>query len=346
MAEIYDPSGTASHTVGVFGIPSDLDTSKIVIIPVPWEVTTSYGSGASMGPESVWKASAQVDLFDLELGKAFEQGYHLLPISEELQKQNQILKTKALAIRECLEENGELTEPFQRQQAEVNAGCAQMADWVYQQSRAILGRGQVPAVLGGDHSTPEGNLRAVLEAHPNAGVLHIDAHADLRFQYQGFERSHASIMNNVMRASWKPAKLVQVGIRDFCFEEYTLSQERADILTFFDLNLKRDLFEGRSWAEICRKIVSELPKQVYVSFDIDGLSPEYCPNTGTPVPGGLSFDQANYLLKTLQATGRQIVGFDLNEVAPGEDEWDGNVGARMLYKMCGWTVLSQPQKSN
>ncbi len=173
-------------------------------------------------------------------------------------------------------------------------------------------------------------------------MLHVDAHADLRVKYQGFERSHASIMNNVMNATWKPEKLVQVAIRDFSQEEFAMIRERKDISTFFDLYLKRDLFEGKSWSEICAKIVEVLPSHVYVSFDIDGLSPEYCPHTGTPVPGGLTFDQANYLLSAVVHSGRRIVGFDLNEVAPGEDEWDGNVGARLLYKMCGWSVMSQP----
>ncbi len=228
---------------------------------------------------------------------------------------------------------------------EINAGCAQMCDWVHGQARAILQRGQIPAVLGGDHSSPEGNIRAISEATGGKfGVLHFDAHADLRFEYQGFERSHASIMNNVMKAPWKPEKLVQVGIRDFSEEEYKLISTTDSIETFFDANLKRALFEGETWAAICARVISGLPKQVYVSFDIDGLSPEYCPHTGTPVPGGLGYDQALYLLRTLVESGRKIVGFDLNEVAPSAneaDEWDGNVGARLLYKLCGWTVVSQ-----
>lgn len=341
----YDPSGTASYTVGLFGIPTTREAAKVLVIPVPWEVTTSYGSGTSNGPLSILKASPQIDLFDLELKTAYEQGFHMLPVPDDLQKLNDLLKIKALQIREHLEEHAELSPALKEGLAEVNAGCARMTDWVYKQSSAALARGQIPAVLGGDHSSPEGNIRAVSEAYKGkVGVLHIDAHADLRVRYQGFERSHASIMNNVMTASWKPEKLVQVAIRDFSQEEYAMIRDRKDIETFFDLYLKRELFEGKSWAEVCAQIIGILPPHVYVSFDIDGLSPEYCPHTGTPVPGGLSFDQANYLLSTLVRSGRKIVGFDLNEVAPGEDEWDGNVGARLLYKMCGWAVLSQPPR--
>ncbi len=342
----FDSAGTASYKTGLFGIPTDLKRAKIVIIPVPWEVTTSYGSGASKGPECVWKASPQIDLFDLELGKAFEQGYHLLEIPGAIQELNDQLKPKALKVRDALETSSELSATMKKTLAEINAGCARMTEWVHAEAAQILARGQIPAVLGGDHSSPEGCIRAVSEAtNGEVGILHIDAHADLRFQYQGFERSHASIMNNVMHASWKPQKLVQVAIRDFSQDEYDLIQKKDEIQTFFDLNLKRALFEGETWSSICARIVADLPEKVYVSFDVDGLSPEYCPHTGTPVPGGLSFDQANYLFRTLVESGKQIVGFDLNEVAPSEDEndeWDGNVGSRLLYKLCGWTIKSQP----
>ena len=338
-----DPSVTASYKNGIFGISSSRDQAKIVIIPVPWEVTTSYGSGAALGPECVWKASPQVDLFDLEVGNSYQRGYHLLEIPRAIQELNDVLKPKALKVREELEETGGLSPAAKKSQAEINSGCAKMTDWVYMQAQEILKRGQIPAVLGGDHSSPEGNMRAVCEHYKGAvGILHFDAHADLRYQYQGFERSHASIMNNVMRASWKPEKLVQVGIRDFSEDEYQLISTTDAIETYFDANLKRSLFEGESWSSVCKRIVNGLPKQVYVSFDIDGLSPEFCPHTGTPVPGGLGFDQALYLLRTLVESGRKIVGFDLNEVAPGPegDEWDGNVGARLLYKLCGWAVTS------
>ncbi len=342
----FDPSGTASHEIGLFGIPTDFETARVIVIPVPWEVTTSYGSGTSDGPEAVWKASPQIDLFDLELGKSYEQGYHLLEIPTDLRALNDSLKKKAISVREALEENPELDPRMKALQAEVNAGCAKMSEWVYDQARAALRRGQIPAVLGGDHSSPEGNIRAVCEAYSgDVGVLHVDAHADLRVAYQGFERSHASIMYNVMSAKWKPKQLVQVAIRDFSQEEHALIESRKDIETFFDLNLKKELFQGKSWSDLCQRISAHLPKKVYVSFDIDGLSPEYCPHTGTPVPGGLSFDQANYLLGQLVAAGKEIVGFDLNEVAPSgseSDEWDGNVGARLLYKMCGWAVMSRP----
>lgn len=341
-----DPSATASHEVGLFGVPTDLERARVVVIPVPWDVTTSYGGGAAHGPRAVWEASPQIDLFDLELGTAYEEGYHLLPIPEEFVALNEKLRPLALQLRERLESGEAFTAEDVNAQKEINAQCARVHAYVHSAAKQILSRGQIPAVLGGDHSSPEGLMQAISESTGgDFGVLHIDAHADLRDAYQGFERSHASIMHRVMHAAWKPKHLVQVAIRDFSREEYALIKERADITTFFDLHLKQHVFAGKSWHALVQEIIAPLPKQVYISFDIDGLSPEYCPSTGTPVPGGLTFDQANYLIAQVKASGRKIIGFDLNEVAPSEngDEWDGNVGARLLYKLCGWTVTSQPR---
>jgi agmatinase len=150
-------------------------------------------------------------------------------------------------------------------------------------------------------------------------------------------------MYNVMNDPRKPQKLVQVGIRDFCEEEYNFIQSRSDIKTFFDISLKRRLLKGETWEALCQDIIKELPQNVYISFDIDGLDPAFCPHTGTPVPGGLSVDQVFFLFNEIHASGRKIIAFDLNEVSSGgledsEAEWDGNVGARILYKLCGWLV--------
>ena len=100
------------------------------------------------------------------------------------------------------------------------------------------------------------------------------------------------------------------------------------------------MFEGKKWDQLCKEIVDLLPNNIYVSFDIDGLDPKLCPNTGTPVPGGLEFDQVNYLFEKICESGKKIIGFDLCEVAPGKDNWDADVGARILYKLCGFSAKS------
>jgi agmatinase len=197
------------------------------------------------------------------------------------------------------------------------------------------------AMLGGDHSTPLGFIRALGEKYNRFGVLQIDAHADLRKAYEGFTYSHASIMYNALKL---PAvgRLVQVGIRDYCDEELDVMKRAGGrIVTYFDQDIKEQLFGGTSWAAICDKIIADLPHDVYVSFDIDGLNPKLCPNTGTPVAGGFEFEEVAFLIKKLVKSGRKIIGFDLNEVAPGADDWDANVGARLLYHLCNWMAVSQ-----
>ena len=344
----YDPNAAISANFGIFGLPVQEAAADIVLIPAPWEVTTSYGAGASWGPQLIRKASEQVDLFDFETGKAYEVGYFMREFPVALKKSNDEFKAKAQELIGMIHSMSSDQKRMDQLRSEVNAACEKMNDWVYNNCKEVLNKGQGLGLVGGDHSTPFGALKAVSEkCQGEFGVLHIDAHADLRKAYQGFEHSHASIMNNVMNAPWKPAKLVQVGIRDFCEEEFDLIDSREDIRTFFDLDLKSRLFEGASWKDLCEEIVSELPQNVYISFDIDGLDPSFCPHTGTPVPGGLQMDQIYYLFNHLYRSGRNMIGFDVNEVSSGgvspedADPWDGNVGARVLYKLCGWLALSR-----
>ena len=182
-------------------------------------------------------------------------------------------------------------------------------------------------------------MQALADINQSFGILHIDAHADLREAYEGFEFSHASIMFNALKIQ-QISHLVQVGIRDYCEAELKLIQSDKRISTFFDRDIKQQQFNGKNWAEICENIISLLPQNIYLSFDIDGLDPKLCPNTGTPVPGGLELEQALFLIERLVQSGRKIIGFDLNEVAPGSDEWDANVGARLLYRLANMCMVS------
>jgi agmatinase len=189
-------------------------------------------------------------------------------------------------------------------------------------------------------------IQALAEQNENFGILQIDAHADLREAYEGFEFSHASIMYNALKIK-QVQKLVQVGIRDYCEEELNLIKNSSDrIKTFFDRDIKYAQYNGDSWDRICNRIVSELPDKVYLSFDIDGLDPKLCPNTGTPVAGGFEAEQVLYLLERLVNSGKKIIGFDINEVSPGDEggDWDANVAARLLFRIVNLTALSQEKK--
>lgn len=337
----FDPSGAATGD-GIYGLDTSAQDARVILLPVPWEATVSYGSGTAGGPAAILEASHQVDLLDRETGRPYEAGLHMLEISADLRSWSDEARRIAEPV---IAAGGPGRDPALRQAAEaVNALSERMNAQVHGEAKRWLEAGKLVGLVGGDHSTPFGLIRAVAEAHPGVGVLHIDAHADLREAYEGFRYSHASIMNNVVREIPEVARLVQVGIRDFCDEEDELIRSNAArIRTFFDADLKHELQEGETFARLAGRIVAELPQSVYVSFDIDGLDPSLCPHTGTPVVGGLSFAEATALLRRVVESGRRIVGFDLNEVAPdpeGRSEWDANVGARVLYKQIGFALLS------
>lgn len=337
----FDPNGIGIPNGNFLGLPFTIEEAEIIIIPVPWDVTTSYRPGTANGPQAVIDASLQADLFDFFLPRAWENKIATMPHPDEILKLNNELRPVAEEIISMLEEGIPLDDPRLKPMLEkVNSGSARVNAWVRKQAEEILSRGQIPVVLGGDHSTPLGLIQAIGSRHPGFGILHIDAHADLREAYEGFIWSHASIMFNALQDAC-PAKLVQVAIRDVCDAEMRLAAENPIIKQFDDFRLSMRKFAGEPFTEICREIVDCLPQKVYISFDIDGLSPDLCPHTGTPVPGGLSYMEAIQILEMLATSGRQIVGFDLCEVAPGpDDEWDANVGARVLQKLCNFTRLS------
>jgi agmatinase len=336
MVTQFDPNAAAAKDSGIYGLPDTPDNATVVLIPVPFEATCSYGGGTVDGPQAIFEASKQVDLFDLDTGKPYEAGIAMLEGVEEVRAWND--EARALA-KPIIEAGGEGDpEP-------VNALCEKMNDWVYTHARAWLKRNKLVGVVGGDHSTPFGNIRACAEQHEELGVLHLDAHADLRDAYEGFTWSHASIMFNVLERIPQVTKLVQVGIRDFSEGEHAIitGKHKARVATFFDSALAKARDAGEPWRAQVDRIVAELPAKVYLSWDIDGLEPTLCPHTGTPVPGGLSFNQAVALLDGVARAGKRVVGLDLNEVAPGPagGEWDGNVGARLLYKMIGFALKTR-----
>jgi agmatinase len=210
---------------------------------------------------------------------------------------------------------------------------------VYQQSKTLLEKDKLVAVLGGDHSTPFGLIKALGEKHGSFGILQIDAHCDLRKKYEDFVYSHASVMYNVLNEIPALSKLVQVGVRDYCEEEWNyICNSNFRVITYFDKLIKERLFEGQSWKDIADEIINQLPQKVYISFDIDGLDQKLCPSTGTPVPGGFESEEIIYLIKKIKESGKELIGFDLVEIGVGETDWDSNVGARILWRLCNLIV--------
>lgn len=326
---------------GLFGVDLATEQAALVLLPTPWDVTASYGCGAHRGPSAMVRASHQMDLEDAFFERPYRAGVAMLGEDEGICSLNAHTRQAAERVIAALEAGGSA----QRDLSEVNAAGRWMNEQVRVVSASHLAAGRFVGVVGGDHSSPFGLIQALAQSGAgDFGILHVDAHHDLRAAYEGFEWSHASIFYNVIERLPCVSHLVQVGIRDYSREEKRYAEAHAErIHVHYAQQLFRRKAQGVCFADVVARILSDLPQRVYVSFDIDGLDPPYCPSTGTPVPGGLSFDEACYLLEQLAISGRQVIGFDLCEVAPGADgdEWDANVGARLLYKLAGCLLHTQ-----
>lgn len=291
------------------------EDANIVITPVAYDGTASYGKGTRKGPKIIFDAYQQLDYMEPRFSARHDN--------------LRVYLNAPLALGESDDDNaiGET----------IRTGLVHTF-------REALEKWQTPALLGGEHSCSLGAIEACAEHAGEIGVLQIDAHMDLREAYEGYTYSHASVMRNVLSRCPGVTRLVQVGIRDWCEEEQAVvHQERGRVAVLRDADFFARLDEGMSARKQFEEAVALLPDKVYVSFDIDGLDPKLCPGTGTPVPGGLGFNQAVMLLQVLAESGKRVVGFDLVEVGPSPDgsEWDANVGARMLYRLCLCAISSQ-----
>jgi agmatinase len=339
----FDPNASSQHNDRLFGLPFNFEESAVAILPVPWEVTVSHRSGTSLGPQAVFDASFQVDLYDENIENAWHYGIYMMEISRHWLQKNNRLRMRSMEIIRYLEKGGNLPNEGQMNWAiqDINNASKELEKWVFEQTHNLINHGKLVGILGGDHSAPLGFLKALANKHGQYGILQIDAHADLRKHYEGFEQSHASIMYNALQIE-NINKLVQIGVRDYCKEERERITQHPDrIICLTDQFIKNNTYHGKTWAKQCDEIINHLPEKVYVSFDIDGLDPKLCPHTGTPVPGGFDLPQVMFLVRKLVESGKQIIGFDLCEIAPGPDDWDGNVGARILYQLSNWMVKSQ-----
>jgi agmatinase len=329
-------NGLRDH--GIFGLPFSPEESELVLLPLPWEATVSYSSGTAGGPKAILDASQQIDLYDPLNPGAWREGIAMIDISPDILFKGKELRAKT---EEYLSKyfEGEVDKDLQ---SYINKECGLFKEEVKERTKKILEEGKFVGVVGGDHSVPLGFMEALGEKYDSFGILHIDAHADLRDAYEGLEYSHASIFFNALKTK-NISKLVQVGIRDFSIGEKELvEREKERVVMFTDYDIRKRLFEGSTWIKVCEDIIKELPQNVYISFDIDGLLPHLSPNTGTPVMGGFSVEEMVFLFEKVLQSGRKIVGFDLCEVSPGKDgEWDGNVGARVLYKLCLLAIKSK-----
>lgn len=311
-----DFDAPAAQGSGWFG--TETNSGALALIEVPFDATSSHHRCARYGPQAMRTASHQVELTLVDGRCPARQG----------------IVAQQLSIEQF---NTEATLAMERlRQGDLDA--ARLVDDAYARVEHMLGTALTEhwaqkrnvVVVGGDHSISYGALRLALETCPDLGILHLDAHADLRSAYEGVTCSHASIMNRI-KALKPDVPLTQVGLRDLGAQEKQRIQSDPSILAFFDEALAQQQFLGMPWAEQAQAIIQTLPSEVWLSFDIDALDPSLCPNTGTPVPGGLSYYQAIDLIDRIHASGRSLIGADLTEVAG--DPYDALIGARLVYRI-------------
>ncbi len=329
---MYNPSDIGKKGV-IFGLPYSVAESDLVFLPIHLDVTASYGDGTSKAPNKILAESSQLDLSLLQISNPWELKMAMHPPIVSKSK-NEIHRGRAKSVIKSLESGKQVD---QEQVDFVNEFCEQEHEKIESLCKLFLEENKLVAIVGGDHSSPLGLIKA-LAGKGNFGILQIDAHMDLRKAYEGFEFSHASIMYNALQNE-SVSKLVQVGIRDFCEEEEQVQEHSKDrIQVYYDEKIQESKIKGSSWLTLCDEIVSHLPQDVYISFDMDGLDPSLCPNTGTPVPGGLTFQEAIMLIDNVVRTGRKIVGFDVCET--GNHPWDANVASRILFRLAAYSGVS------
>lgn len=330
----FDPNGAAIENSGVFGLPYTFEDSKVILYSIPWDATTSFGSGCADAPANFVKASKFQELYDVDFGSIYKAGIFMVPGSNELVEINSETKKMTASI---IEKGGSNLNAVETKNISIiDKNCERMNQIVNDFTTDCLNQGKIVGTIGGDHSVILGAVKAHVKKYPNLGILQIDAHADLRNAFEGLKYSHASIMNNVLMET-KVKILVQVGVRALCKAEYDSIKSSKRIKTFFQSELDDNTFAGVTWKESCKQIVGCLPEEIYISIDIDGLSHDCCPGTGTPVPGGMTYTELTFLLRELAKSKKKIVGFDLVEV--GNTDWDAIVASDLIYKLCGTILL-------
>lgn len=327
----------------IFDLKSTAENSAIHLISVPWDVTASYKKGTAQGPSIILDASHQLEHYHHQYKNVFDAGIFLHPENKEIKQKNTEINALSQTIIKKFDNHDTITPEDHKNINTINEACLWLSEQVYEDTEKMIQKEKLIGMIGGDHSTSLGVITALSDYIDTFGILQFDAHMDLRPSYQHFTQSHASIMHNILEIK-DISRLIQVGVRDYSQEELTLSkQSKGRIKTYFNHDIKKELYSGKTWEYFCKKIINNCPDKLYISFDIDVLTPQYCPSTGTPVPGGLEFDQIEFLIAMLVKAKKQIIGFDIVEVAGEQDSIDAITGARILSMLCGYCYQSNEE---
>ncbi len=325
----FDPNGIGVENGNFIGLPFDFDTADIILFPVPWDVTVSYRDGTHLAPENILNASYQLDLINALSPDTWKKGIYFNPVNHNIKAKNRKYRKKAEQHIRLLEQQKKGDFLVLKK---INKACKKLNKHVYLNTKRILEKNKKIILIGGDHSTPFGYYKSLSEKFDSFGILQIDAHCDLRKSYEGFKYSHASIFHNALKKIKNISHLIQVGIRDYCEEEWNYSKSHHKIKTFTDFDFRKKTLAGSTFQKNIEEVINSLPNNIYISFDVDGLSPDLCPETGTPVPGGFNFNEIIFIFNKIKESNKNVIGCDLCEVS-GKNNWDANVGARIIYLM-------------
>ena len=323
----FNPSDIGVNNGNIFGFPYNKDAAQIHILPIAWEATASFGRGCAQSYEAIRQASLQLDFYD-DKGAFWKTPVYMHEALGVLLN-NQVAQ-KAANLINHLENGGQILDRKEEFE-EINAVSTSLNSLVEEHCDDLIKQGKKIIILGGDHSVPLGLIRA-LGKDESFGILHFDAHADLRPGYEGFTYSHASIMHHA-RLQSKVKSITSIGLRDISPDEAKIIRNDTQLNVYSDKYLAYQRLDLRPFSEVIEEILEKLPKKIYLSFDVDCLDPSLCPNTGTPVPGGLSWHEIQAILDALYHSDIDIIGADLCET--GNHPWDAQVSARLLYQFIG-----------
>jgi len=300
---MFETLNSESNFLSIDEKYSNLENSKIVILPAPYESTTSYGKGTEFGPKAIIESSAYVEFYDDE----FER---------ELCFDNSIATIKPIDFAD-----------------KVGKYALEL---IKESVDKLLKMNKFVVTLGGEHTISTAPIHSHFRKYPDMSILHFDAHSDLRYEYEGSKYSHACFMSRV--ADFFPLnKITQVGIRAQCIEEANLIKEKK-VNTFYASAIRRGL-HGENWQ---KTVVDCLGDKVYITFDVDYFDPSIMPSTGTPEPDGFLYSETLDVFRELIKAKKQIIGFDIVELAPVEGVTHPDItAARLLYKILNFAFYKR-----
>nr|MBF0221113.1 agmatinase [Desulfobulbaceae bacterium] len=273
--------------------PSPPEEALFHVIPVPYEKTTSYGQGTSLGPQAILDASCQLELFD---GKNIPAsfGLYTAPSVNCSGSETKIMERIAARVGDC------------------------------------VAHGKIPVVVGGEHTVTLGSILGLEHRYASYGVVHFDAHADLRNSYQGSQYSHACVMRRIHERN---IPFFQFGTRSYCHEEHIFRKDNK--IPYLDAE---EIFKGGIEGFV---LPPGFPDKIFITFDIDVFDPALMPATGTPVPGGLNWYQALWLIEKI-LDERICIGFDVVEFAPiPQLHGAAFTAAQLIYNIMGYVTRSE-----